>query len=56
MTVLKIPKLCLAVLDEYRANKVIEIAAAAPGPTIAERLAQFEQWAEHGVQALLRPV
>ena len=39
-------ELCMAVLDEYRAGKVAEIAAATEGPTLAARLAQFEDWAE----------
>ena len=40
-------ELCMAVLDEYRVKKAAEIAATAQAPTLAARLAQFEDWAKN---------
>jgi AcrR family transcriptional regulator len=39
-------ELCLAVLDELRAERVAEVAGLLGAPTTEERLRRFEEWAE----------
>ena len=39
-------QLCLAVLDEIRAERAAEVTALLIGPGVEERLRRFEEWAE----------
>jgi AcrR family transcriptional regulator len=39
-------QLCLAVLDEIRAERAAEVTALLTAPTVEGRLRRFEQWAE----------
>lgn len=42
-------ELCLAVIDQIRADRVAEVAAALQAGTAAERMAALEKWAEEHI-------